>query len=124
MSAERRLAAEKDEYGTENGNGNAECTQFSAANDSLRLLDKLALLRDEPTVHLKADELIAIVVASAGTARRVNDHTIPYSRSRSLFRIRPFPPAFFRRKLEASPSFHYRGMYSGSADPRQSRRTS
>ena len=35
----------------------------------LRLLDKLALLRAEPTVQREADELIAILVASARTAR-------------------------------------------------------
>ena len=35
----------------------------------LRLLDKLALLRGEPTLQREADELIAILVASARTAR-------------------------------------------------------
>jgi four helix bundle protein len=35
----------------------------------LRLLDKLALLRSDPAVQREADELIAILVASARTAR-------------------------------------------------------
>ena len=35
----------------------------------LRLLDKLALLRCDPAVQREADELIAILVASAHTAR-------------------------------------------------------
>jgi four helix bundle protein len=35
----------------------------------LRLMDKLALLRAEPTIQREADELIAILVASARTAR-------------------------------------------------------
>ena len=35
----------------------------------LRLLDKLALLRVEPAVRREADELMAILVASARTAR-------------------------------------------------------
>ena len=35
----------------------------------LRWLDKLALLRAEPAVQREADELIAILVASARTAR-------------------------------------------------------
>jgi hypothetical protein len=35
----------------------------------LRLLDKLALLRCDPAVQREANELIAILVASAHTAR-------------------------------------------------------
>jgi hypothetical protein len=38
--------------------------------------------------------LVAILVASAHRPRAMNADTIPRSRSRSLFRIRLFPPFF------------------------------
>jgi len=63
------------------------------ARNSPQPADKLACGRVEPAIQRGADELIAILVASARTARaRVDAESIPRSRSHSLFRIRPFPP--------------------------------